>query len=118
MGFSTGITQDREFHRHLFTGVPAVLLQKIKSITRMEVWNTTAEIEPTTNSVVQIFTTNTVGKEFSLAPGGLAATQTQRHGSQGACDVLDLARNYGVFVLSNALALSAALGIEDGEKGF
>ena len=34
---------------------------------------------------------------------------------QGASTVLDLALNYGSFVLKNALALSIALKIEDGE---
>jgi hypothetical protein len=36
---------------------------------------------------------------------------------EGAKHVAVLARQYGAFVLRNALALSLALGIEDGEKG-
>ncbi len=35
----------------------------------------------------------------------------------GAQILLTLARQYGSFVLNNALALSIALGIEDGELG-
>lgn len=36
---------------------------------------------------------------------------------EGAETLLDLARQYGSSVLTNALALSMALGIEDGELG-
>lgn len=36
----------------------------------------------------------------------------------GAQQVAYLARNYGAFVLRNALALSVSLGIEDGELGY
>lgn len=35
----------------------------------------------------------------------------------GASALLQLAKRYGTFVLSNALALANALGIEDGEEG-
>ena len=44
-----------EFHRQMFTAAPAVLHRKIKSITGMEVRDTTAEINPKTGHVVQIF---------------------------------------------------------------
>ena len=71
-----GADQVREFHRQLFTNVSATLLGKIKNITGMEVRDTTAEIEPTTGSVVQLFTTGTVGEEFLLASGGPAGRQT------------------------------------------
>jgi uncharacterized protein YbcI len=67
--------QVREFHRQLFANVSATLLQKIKSITGMEV----REIEPTTGSVVQGFTTNTVVKEFLLALGGPTGTRAPGH---------------------------------------
>ena len=69
-----GAAQVREFHRQLFANASATLLRKIKSITGMEVRDTTAEIEPTTGSVVQVFTTDTVGEDFLLAPGGPAGT--------------------------------------------
>ena len=36
---------------------------------------------------------------------------------RGAREVLQLARKYGTFVLRNALALAAAMHIEDGESG-
>jgi len=36
----------------------------------------------------------------------------------GAAHVAALARDYGAFVLRNALALALSLGIEDGELGY
>ena len=36
---------------------------------------------------------------------------------QGARTVVKLARQYGVFVLRNALALGTAMGLEDGDAG-
>lgn len=63
-----GAIQVREFHRHLFANLSASLLRKILCITGMKVQYTTAEIEPTTDSVVQIFTSDTVREEFLLTP--------------------------------------------------
>jgi len=37
---------------------------------------------------------------------------------EGAYAVAELARNYGAFMLRNALALAKTLGIEDGELGY
>jgi len=37
---------------------------------------------------------------------------------KAASDLLQLAHNYGSFMLRNALAISMALGIEDGDFGF
>ncbi len=37
---------------------------------------------------------------------------------RAAAHLVDLVRNYGTFMLRNALALAAAAGIEDGELGF
>jgi hypothetical protein len=37
---------------------------------------------------------------------------------QAALHLLELARNYGSFMLRNALAILLALGIEDGDLGF
>ena len=64
----------------MFTDASAVLHRKIKSITGMEVRDTTAEIEPTTGHVVQIFTTDTVGDEFLRRSGGPAANWAPGHG--------------------------------------
>lgn len=36
----------------------------------------------------------------------------------GATHLVDLARDYGSFMLRNALALAVAAGIDDGEMGF
>jgi hypothetical protein len=38
--------------------------------------------------------------------------------AQAAEHLAQLARNYGSFMLRNALAISLALGIEDGDLGF
>jgi uncharacterized protein YbcI len=65
-----GAAQIQEFHRQLFANVPAAMHRKIKSITGMEVRNTTAEIDPMTGSVRQIFTTDTVWENFLIARDG------------------------------------------------
>ena len=59
--------------RQLFANASGILLRKIKSITGMEVRNTTVEIEPKTGSVVQLFTTDTAGGDFPISPGELAS---------------------------------------------
>jgi uncharacterized protein YbcI len=71
---AAGAAEVREFHRRLFTDVSALLLRKIKSITGMDVRHTTAEIELTTGSFVQLFTTDTLGENFPLSPGGVVGT--------------------------------------------
>jgi len=51
---------------------------------------------------------------------GLVETWLQRDAAwtaEGARHVTELARQYGVFVLRNAVALAIALDIEDGELG-
>ena len=58
-----GVACVQEFHRGLFTNASA-LRRKIKSITGMDVSDATAEIEPTTGGVVQVFTTDTNGESF------------------------------------------------------
>ena len=75
-----GAAQIREIHRQLFTNVSATLHRKIEKITGMEVRETTPEIEPTTGSGVQVFTTDTVGEEFLPAPCGPAGFQAPGHG--------------------------------------
>jgi uncharacterized protein YbcI len=75
-----GAARVQEFHRRLFSTVSAPLLRTIKGITGMDVRGATAEIEPTTGSVVQVFTTDTPGEEFLLAPRGPAGTRTTGHG--------------------------------------
>jgi hypothetical protein len=50
----------------------------------------------------------------------LAAALVWRHdwSDSGAAALVALARDYGTFMLRNALALAAALEIEDGALGF
>lgn len=69
-----GAAEVQEFHRQLFADVTALLLRKIKNITGMDVRHTSAEIDLKTGSVVQLFTTDTVGEDFPLAPSGFAET--------------------------------------------
>ena len=57
----------QEFHRQLFTNSSDSLRQEIKRITGVEVREATAEVEPTTGTVVQAFTTGTVVQVFLLA---------------------------------------------------
>jgi hypothetical protein len=45
-------------------------------------------------------------------------TETANWTSKAANELLQLANDYGVFMLRNALALSLALKIEDGELGY
>ena len=54
---AAGAAQIQEFHRQLFLDSAASLRQEIKRITGVEVREATAEIEPTTGTVVQVFTT-------------------------------------------------------------
>jgi len=50
----------------------------------------------------------------------LAQALTQDHdwSEEGARAIIDLANNYGSFMLKNALALSIVLGKEDGDLGY
>src|SRR5207302_2633253 len=64
---SAGAAQVQDFHRQLFTSAADSLRQEIKRITGVEVREATAEVEPTTGTVVQAFTTGTVVQVFLLA---------------------------------------------------
>ncbi|MEN6406799.1 MAG: Na-translocating system protein MpsC family protein [Thermoguttaceae bacterium] len=64
-----GAAQVQEFHRQLFIDSADSLRQEIKKITGVEVREATAEIEPTSGAVVQVFTTGTVVQVFLLANG-------------------------------------------------
>ena len=44
--------------------------------------------------------------------------QTAEWSPPAAMHLVDLAKNYGAFMLRNALALAVAAGIDDGELGF
>lgn len=62
-----GAAQVAEFHRELFANSADALRQEIKRITGVDVREATAEIEPTTGTVVQVFTTGTMVQVFLLA---------------------------------------------------
>ena len=62
-----GAARVQDFHRQLFTSAAQSLREEIKRITGVEVREATAEVEPTTGTVVQAFTTGTVVQVFLLA---------------------------------------------------
>ena len=62
-----GAGQMQEFHRRLFASASDTLRQEIKRITGVEVREAAAEIEPSTGTVVAVFTTGTVVQVFLLA---------------------------------------------------
>ena len=64
-----GAARVQEFHRQLFTDSADQLRQEIKRITGVEVREATAEVEPTSGTVVQVFTTGTMVQVFLLAQG-------------------------------------------------
>ena len=64
-----GATQIQDFHRQLFANASESLRQEIKRITGVEVREATAEVEPTTGTVVGVFTTGTTVQVYLLAEG-------------------------------------------------
>ena len=64
---AAGAAQVQEFHRQLFASSADSLRQEIKRITGAEVREAAAEIEPSTGTVVQVFTTGTMVQVFLLA---------------------------------------------------
>ena len=64
-----GADQVREFHRELFQNSLAPLREEIERITGVPVHEATAEVEPSTGAVVQVFTTGTMVQVFQLADG-------------------------------------------------
>src|ERR1700757_40362 len=66
-----GAAQVQEFHRQLFTSSANELRQEIKRITGVEVREATTEVETKTGTVVQVFTTGTMGQDFLSPRGGL-----------------------------------------------
>jgi uncharacterized protein YbcI len=62
-----GAAQVQDFHKQLFDSSAEALRQEIKRITGVEVREATAEIEPTSGTVVQVFTTGTMVQVFLLA---------------------------------------------------
>ena len=64
---SDGAAQVQEFHRQLFANDSDSLRQEIKRITGVEVRESVAEVEPSTGTVVQVFTSATMVQVFVLA---------------------------------------------------
>lgn len=62
-----GAAQVQDFHRKLFASASESLRREIKRITGVEVRAATAEVEPTTGTVVGVFTTGTTVQVFLLA---------------------------------------------------
>lgn len=62
-----GAAQVQEFHRQLFASASDSLRQEIKRITGVEVREATAEVEPTSGTVVGVFTTGTTVQVYLLA---------------------------------------------------
>ena len=69
-----GAAQVQDFHRQLFANASQSLRQEIKRITGAEVREATAEVEPTTGTVVGVFTTGTTVQVYLLAHGVPADT--------------------------------------------
>jgi len=62
-----GAAQIQDFHRQLFANASESLRQEIKRITGVDVREATAEVEPTTGTVVGVFTTGTTVQVYLLA---------------------------------------------------
>ena len=62
-----GSAKVREFHRQLFHNASDTLRKEIKRITGMDVREATAEVEPMTGAVVQVFTSGTMVQVFMLS---------------------------------------------------
>ena len=69
-----GAAQVQDFHRQLFANASESLRQEIKRITGVEVREATAEVEPTTGTVVGVFTTGTTVQVYLLAHSVPAGT--------------------------------------------
>jgi uncharacterized protein YbcI len=62
-----GAAKVQEFHRQLFLNASDTLRQEIKRITGMDVREATAEVEPKTGAIVQVFTSGTMVQVFQLS---------------------------------------------------
>lgn len=62
-----GAAKVREFHRQLFLSAADTLRQEIERITGMNVREATAEVEPTSGAVLQVFTSGTMVQVFLLS---------------------------------------------------
>lgn len=69
-----GAAKVQEFHRQLFTNSCDPLREEITKITGVKVREATAQVEPSSGTVVQVFTTGTMVQVFLLADTLPAAT--------------------------------------------
>lgn len=69
-----GAAQVQAFHRELFANASDSLRQEIKRITGVEVREATAEVEPSTGTIVGVFTSGTTVQVYLLAKPVLAGT--------------------------------------------
>jgi len=69
-----GAAKVQEFHRQLFANASDELRQEIKKITGVAVREATAEVEPSTGTVVGVFTSGTTVQVYLLAQGISAET--------------------------------------------
>ncbi len=69
-----GAAQVQEFHRQLFATSSESLRQEIRRITGVDVREATAEVEPTSGTVVHVFTSGTMVQVFLLAQSVPAET--------------------------------------------
>ena len=64
-----GAAQVQDFHRQLFASDCEPLREQIKKITGVAVREAAAEVETSTGTVTQVFTTGAMVQVFLLAPG-------------------------------------------------
>jgi uncharacterized protein YbcI len=64
---SEGAAKLQDFHRQLFLNTSETLRKEIKRITGMEVRKSTAEADPKTGAVVEVFATGTMVQVFLLS---------------------------------------------------
>jgi uncharacterized protein YbcI len=62
-----GAAKVREFHRQLFLNASDSLQREIKRITGMDVREATADVEPKSGALVQVFTSGTMVQMFLLS---------------------------------------------------
>jgi uncharacterized protein YbcI len=80
---SEGAAKVQEFHRQLFLNASITLREEIKRITGLDVREAATEVEPTSGSVVQAFTTGTMVQVFLLSKS-MPTESWQGNGSGGA----------------------------------
>lgn len=77
-----GALKVQEFHRELFMSNAAALRAEIERITGVEVREATAEVEPSTGTVVAVFATGTVVQVF-LLKSAISADSWNRRAADG-----------------------------------